>query len=158
MVALLQPRVFTLAYVIRDGKILLIHKKRGFGKGYYNGVGGKVHAGETLEDAAIREFREEVCASPGPLEWRGVLEFYNNGSLEMIVHVFVTGSYTGKLCETEEARPQWFGIDDIPYDKMWADDRHWFPLLLSGQKFYGRFWFRDWKEIENYFVYKLQNP
>ncbi|NPA76287.1 MAG: 8-oxo-dGTP diphosphatase [Candidatus Diapherotrites archaeon] len=154
----LEPRVYTLVYVIQGDKVLLIRKKRGFGEGYYNGPGGKVRWDETLREAAIREFQEELCASPGPLEWRGVLEFYNNNRLEMIVHVFIAESYSGKLCESDEAEPHWFGTDEIPYDNMWRDDRYWFPLLLAGKRFYGRFWFRDWKEIIDYRLYKLENP
>lgn len=30
---------------------------RGFGAGYYNGFGGKVEAGETVQEAALREVR-----------------------------------------------------------------------------------------------------
>ena len=154
----LRPKVYTLVYVIQGDRILLIRKKRGFGEGYFNGPGGKVHVGETLEQGARREFREELCAEPGPLVWRGLLEFYNNDSLEMLVHVFVTDSYSGELCESDEAEPHWFKIDEIPYDSMWADDRYWLPLLLSGHRILGRFWFRNWERIENYEVYKLENP
>jgi 8-oxo-dGTP diphosphatase len=154
----LQPKVYTLVYVVQGDRVLLIHKKRGFGKGYYNGPGGKVREDEDLETGARREFEEELCASPGPLEWRGVLEFYNNGRLEMLVHVFVTDSFEGELCESDEAEPHWFSKDALPLDKMWADDRHWLPLLLAGQKIYGRFWFKDWEKIENYEVYKLEEP
>ncbi len=35
--------------------MLLGEKKRGFGEGYFNGFGGKVEAGETVQQAAIRE-------------------------------------------------------------------------------------------------------
>jgi 8-oxo-dGTP diphosphatase len=157
MAEFLQPKVYTLVYVIRDGRVLLIRKKRGFGEGYLNGPGGKVHVGETIEEAAIREFQEELCATPGPLDWRGILEFYNNGSLEMIVHVFVTDSFSGELCESDEAEPHWYEFDRVPYGQMWQDDQYWFPLLLQGNRFYGRFWFRNWEEIEDYLVYKLEN-
>ncbi len=150
-----EPRVYTLLYVIRDDKVLLIRKKRGFGEGFFNGPGGKVRRGESLEEAARREFIEELCASPGPLQWRGVLEFYNNGNLEMIVHVFVTDSYSGELCESDEAEPHWFPRDAVPYSKMWEDDRYWFPLLLSGKRFYGRFWFENWEKIVRGYVYEL---
>lgn len=156
MADFLRPKVCTLVYVIRDGQILLIRKKRGFGEGFFNGAGGKVHVGETLEDAAVREFSEELCATPGPLEWRGVLEFYNNDRLEMLVHVFVTDSYEGELCESDEAEPHWFPMGSVPYERMWLDDRYWFPLLLAGERFYGRFWFRNWGEIVKYYVYKLE--
>ena len=37
----------TLLFVIQEGRILLIHKKRGFGRGKINGPGGKIESGET---------------------------------------------------------------------------------------------------------------
>ncbi len=43
--------------------------------------------------------------------------------------------------ETEEATPHWTPVDRIPYDRMWADDRTWLPLLLDGKRFKGRFLF-----------------
>ena len=30
-------------------------------------------------------------------------------------------------------RPKWYNVVDLPYDKMWADDRHWLPLVLDGK-------------------------
>lgn len=47
-------KVLTLAFVRRHGEILLGYKKRGFGVGKWNGFGGKVETGETIEDAAKR--------------------------------------------------------------------------------------------------------
>lgn len=44
-----------LAIVNQGGRVLLGEKKRGFGEGYFNGFGGKVEAGETVQQAAIRE-------------------------------------------------------------------------------------------------------
>ena len=49
-----------LLFVIRDGQILLIRKKRGLGQGNINGPGGKLEPGETALEAALRETREEI--------------------------------------------------------------------------------------------------
>ena len=44
--------------------------------------------------------------------------------------------------ETEEMAPQWFEYDSIPYDKMWADDPLWYPVLLqTSASFLGTFHF-----------------
>jgi 8-oxo-dGTP pyrophosphatase MutT (NUDIX family) len=42
------PKVLTLLMVVRDGRVLLGEKKRGFGAGFYNGFGGKVEEGESV--------------------------------------------------------------------------------------------------------------
>ena len=44
----------TLCLLKKDNRILLAMKKRGFGEGKYNGVGGKIENGETPEEAMIR--------------------------------------------------------------------------------------------------------
>jgi len=54
----------TLLYVVKNGKVLLIRKKRGLGAGFFNGVGGKAKPGETPEQAAVREMAERWGQSP----------------------------------------------------------------------------------------------
>ena len=49
-----QNKLYTLAFVLDAGKILLGMKKRGFGVGRWNGFGGKVDPGESIEGAAKR--------------------------------------------------------------------------------------------------------
>lgn len=47
-------KVLTLAFVRESTRILLGLKKRGFGQGLWNGFGGKVQPGETIEAGAVR--------------------------------------------------------------------------------------------------------
>jgi ADP-ribose pyrophosphatase YjhB (NUDIX family) len=56
-------RQCTLVFLIKpsEQKILLAMKKRGFGVGKWNGVGGKLQNDETVKDAAIRETLEEIA-------------------------------------------------------------------------------------------------
>ncbi|ROT75660.1 putative 7,8-dihydro-8-oxoguanine triphosphatase [Penaeus vannamei] len=93
---------------IREGeKILLGYKKRGFGQGRWNGFGGKVEPGETPEQAAIRETKEEagVDLSVGAVEKVGELEFTFEGEdILMHVMVYASGSYQGTPAESEVAR------------------------------------------------------
>ncbi|XP_037783471.1 7,8-dihydro-8-oxoguanine triphosphatase-like [Penaeus monodon] len=56
-------KLLTLMFIREGEKILLGYKKRGFGQGRWNGFGGKVEAGETPEQAAIRETKEEAGAA-----------------------------------------------------------------------------------------------
>ncbi|HEU5121620.1 MAG TPA: NUDIX domain-containing protein, partial [Candidatus Saccharimonadales bacterium] len=57
-------KVCTLLFLKKDNRILLAMKKRGFGAGRYNGIGGKIEAGESVEAALIRECQEEIEVTP----------------------------------------------------------------------------------------------
>ena len=84
-------KLSTLCFLIEDDRILLAMKKRGFGEGKWNGVGGKVNEGETVEAAAIRETEEEigVTATVHDLEPKGILRFRStNEKFNWDVRVF----------------------------------------------------------------------
>jgi 8-oxo-dGTP diphosphatase len=125
----------TLCYLLKDGEVLLAMKKRGFGEGKWNGIGGKLKAGEGFEDAAIRELWEEinVRVTPEDLEPIGVIEFdyRDNPDWHQHSHVFVIRKWQGEPAESEEMRPQWYPIDALPFESMWIDDPHWLPKMLS---------------------------
>ena len=128
--------------VTEDSKILLGMKKRGFGEGRWNGFGGKVEEGESIEEAARRELNEEIGIRSEKMQKRGILEFsFENDPKVLEVHVFGVSKFTGMPQETEEMRPQWFGFDEIPYPQMWSDDEFWLPLFLKGSLFRGAFLF-----------------
>lgn len=128
--------------VINNGNVLLGMKKRGFGEGRWNGFGGKVEEGETIDAAAKREVEEEAGINVTEMGEVGVINFsFAENDKELEVHVFVVTAYTGEPRETEEMRPEWFVPADIPYTDMWPDDEYWLPLLLAGKRFRGRFHF-----------------
>ncbi|MDQ1343896.1 MAG: 8-oxo-dGTP diphosphatase / 2-hydroxy-dATP diphosphatase [Patescibacteria group bacterium] len=133
-------RQSTLIFVMNPKEeILLAMKKRGFGEGKWNGAGGKVEAGETVEAAAVRELREEtgIDVPESKLESVGILHFTFEGKPDwnQDVNVFFVRDYVGPDgIETEEMRPEWFTLDKIPFDDMWADDPYWLPRVLEGDK------------------------
>lgn len=53
--------------------------------------------------------------------------------------MFRVTRFEGEPTETDEMRPQWFELDKIPFEKMWGDDVHWYPLFLRREKFAGMF-------------------
>ena len=113
----------TLLFVIRDGQILLIRKKRGLGAGKINGPGGRMDPEETPRQCAIREVEEELLVTPTGLSRRGELFFQFTDGYSIHVHVFSATDCRGEAKETAEAIPLWTDLDRIPYDEMWADDR-----------------------------------
>lgn len=132
--------VANLVFLTLGDEVLLIHKKTGLGAGKINGPGGKLEAGETALEAAIREVQEELHITPHALEEMGVLHFDFVDGLKLHCTVFRGSGFEGTPTETREAKPEWFPIDELPLDRMWADDRHWLPQMLSGKRFQA--WFR----------------
>ena len=131
-----QPRErANLCFIVKDDRVMLIRKKRGLGAGKINGPGGKLEPGETALAAAIRETQEEIGVTPLHIEERGVLHFQFTDGYSLHCAVFLARDYEGEPIETVEAVPLWFGLDEIPYDELWADDRHWLPQMLAGGRF-----------------------
>ena len=132
----------TLCFLIKDEYILLAMKKRGFGLGKWNGVGGKVNPDEKIEAAALRELEEEimVIGEEKDLESMGMLKFRSeNKELNWDCHIFFLRRWQGEPQESEEMQPKWHLGDQLPFNAMWPDDRYWFPYVLSGKKIEGRF-------------------
>ncbi|MDB6154100.1 MAG: hypothetical protein JWL90_2553 [Chthoniobacteraceae bacterium] len=130
-----------LCFILKDDRLLLIHKKRGLGAGKVNAPGGKLEPGESAYDSAIREAREEVGVTPLGIEPRGELSFQFTDGYSLFCTVFLGNDLIGEPIETDEATPFWADVNALPYDQMWEDDRHWLPLLLEGKSFVGLFVF-----------------
>ncbi len=138
-------------------RVLLGMKKRGFGAGRWNGFGGKVEPGETIQGAAQRELREEASLEAGEVVPIGVLDFSWLGKPDILqVHIFKAVAFKGEPKESDEMRPQWFHIDEIPFGQMWQDDKYWMPLFLKDKKFKGKFVFDDSDSIINHELTELK--
>ena len=146
----------TLLFLVkREGEriteICLAMKKRGFGVGRWNGTGGKVSEGESIEDATIRETEEEIFVTPRNLKKVALLHFtfLHNPDFDQNVHVFITGEWEGEPTESEEMKPAWVPVDNVPYDAMWPDDIFWLPEVLNGNGIEASFTFGPGDTIED---------
>lgn len=136
----------TLCFALRNGEILLAMKKVGFGRGKWNGAGGRVEEGETIWDAMRREMKEEFGITQIELERVAEITFLfpevpREKQLDRIVHVFITRKWEGEPVESREMKPRWFPVKEIPYDEMWSDDYLWLPRVLQGEKITAKFSF-----------------
>lgn len=147
----------TLCLFRKENQILLAMKKRGFGEGKYNGIGGKIEKGETPEEAMIRETKEEISVIPIRYEKVGVIEFdeyYKGNKQNLVFHLYMVYEWEGTPIETEEMSPRWFSINKIPYNQMFPDDKYWLPLVLDGKKIKAYF---DFDEEWNLLSKNIQN-
>ena len=151
----------TLGFLIREDnrkkELLLAMKKKGFGAGKWNGIGGKLDLKKDKDifEMAKRELEEEVGITSKKIEKVAILNFfypylYNPEEKEWQVHVFFVKKWEGRPKESEEMKPKWFKINEIPFDKMWPDDKFWLPRVLEGDKLKAKFVFKPGELIDSY--------
>jgi len=150
----------TLCFPITETHVLLGLKKEGFGAGYYNGFGGKVKEGETIEKATIRELLEEsgLVAEEKNIIHHGVITFYFNKKPRFEVYVYLLQKWTGKPMESEEMKPQWWKLSNLPYNNMWPADKDWIPLVLDEMQIEADVFFDESGKIVEDIVYKKREP
>lgn len=133
---LFMAKIFTLCFIINQDNVLLKKQARNIGAGKWNGSGGKVDEGESIEQACIREVKEETGLKVSNLFYHGTLEYIYDGKSEShLVHLFSTKTFSGTPRSTEEGEVKWFKISDIPYSQMWDADHYWLTAMLNEKKF-----------------------
>ena len=112
------PTVSAAAF--RGSEVLLV--KHGEAASHLTGVyglpGGRLESGESLLDAAVREFEEEtgLLAERDSMKeistvFNGDIQRKSGEILETAWHVFALRNFSGELRETDEASPEWVEID-----------------------------------------------
>jgi len=140
----------TICFLVLKNHVLLGLKKRGFGVGKWNGIGGKRDASDhTITDTARRELKEEIGVEALALTRVATLDFHFETQLDwnQTVSIFLCRDWNGDAQESEEMKPQWFWQESLPYNEMWEDDQHWLPLVLAGRRLKGAFWFNKESKI-----------
>ncbi|AWR95159.1 8-oxo-dGTP diphosphatase [Acidianus brierleyi] len=136
-----------LSIVIKDNEVLMIEKKRGLGKGLLTFPGWKIE-NETSYECALRELEEEVNVKGYDPLYAGRILFKQENGYVISMYVYLIRKFSGVIKETDEAKPFWQRTDDIPYARMWQDDRFWLYKVLSGKIVDCVFTFsNDWSEI-----------
>lgn len=150
-----KPKTVMTLCVLRKGDDLLMGmKKVRFGRGNYNGYGGKVGPGESMEECLIREIKEESGLDLLKFEKRGVMTFELVDSVKE-VHIFEGISWIGEAIESEEMAPIWFHKDDLPFDKMWSSDKFWYPYFFNRDYFEGWLIFDENHQVLDSEIHKI---
>ncbi|MFA6250500.1 MAG: 8-oxo-dGTP diphosphatase [Candidatus Shapirobacteria bacterium] len=152
----MKRRIFTNCFLVRgvaDGRVkevCLAMKKRGFGAGMWNGSGGKLNDGESVDEAAIREVNEELGTRLTKMSKRAEISWYIREEDKLVeCFVYFGEEWDGEPKETEEMAPKWFGVEEIPYDQMWKSDREWLAEVLRGRKIRAKYTYaREGGEVE----------
>jgi 8-oxo-dGTP diphosphatase len=108
-----RPYLAVSAAIFRDGKVLIARRARPPAHGLYTLPGGGVELGETLEQAVIREVREETSLKIEPIElvgFRQAIARDTEGRVErhFVVLPFAARFISGEILLNEElAEAHW---------------------------------------------------
>ena len=100
-------------YLIKDNKVVVTKYKESNKKaGYYEIPGGKIEAGETPEQTAIREMKEETGITIENLKYKGNMTVeYPNRIFDL--DAFLSVEYKGEPQEFEENTSEWIEINEL---------------------------------------------
>ncbi len=128
----------TLCYLEKDDKYLLLHrtKKEGdLNRDKWIGVGGKFEEGESPEECAVREIREETGLVAAPL-YRGIVTFVSDKWQTEYMHLFTATEFSGEMIECDEGELAWVDKDKVTDLPIWQGDRIFLSLLAKEAPFF----------------------
>jgi 8-oxo-dGTP diphosphatase len=151
------PIIATLGYVLSPDrtKVLMIHRNRrpdDAHLGKYNGLGGKLHAGEDIVDCMRREIREEAGIECLHLNLRGTISWpgFGKHGEDWFGFIFLIDRWSGEpLSENAEGTLEWIDIARILELPLWEGDRYFLPLVFGdgSQQFHGVMPYCDGKPL-----------
>lgn len=150
-------KLATLCYIIKDGKTLMIYrnkKENDYHEGKWNGLGGKFEAGESPEDCAIREMKEETGLDVKNPNMKGFITFPNfDGVDDWYVFVFVFHDFEGDLIESPEGHLEWIENDKLIELNLWEGDKIFIPWLFQEKFFSAKFNYENGKFIDHEVIF-----
>jgi len=145
----------SLVYLFKDDRVLMLHrvkKEKDIHKDKWNGLGGKLEPGESPEESAVREIKEESGYDIHSLKFAGHLFFptFDKENNDWSVFVFTSDDFTGiQLENTPEGNLEWIPKSDLLKLNLWEGDRYFLPKLLSYEKFLGKFIYVDGRLVDH---------
>lgn len=149
-----QPEIrsMVLTFICKDDQVALGIKARKIGEGLWNGFGGSVEpTDEDLQEAAVREVKEEVGVDIANPEYRGSIDFHRKGKINR-VHMFTAAEFAGdfEVNAEEISEVKWFAKDNLPWDQMLLGDPYWLPQVLEGKQVSGEVHYsEDWELVKH---------
>jgi 8-oxo-dGTP diphosphatase len=127
----------------KDNLTLMIHrtkKRNDYHGGKWNGLGGKFENGESPEECAIREIKEESGLDVRSPHMHGFITFPNfDGIDDWYVFIFTADKYTGTLIDSPEGRLEWIPNSKVTELNLWEGDRIFLEWLYQDRFFSAKF-------------------
>jgi 8-oxo-dGTP diphosphatase len=128
------PRVGVAALVVRENRVLLLHRINAHGAGSWSPPGGHLEPGENPEQCAIRETKEETNLDIGGLRFLAITnDIFEEEGLHYITIWMRPGVVDGEAvvnAPEEASEIGWFAWDTLP-ENLFLPLHH----LLAGESY-----------------------
>jgi 8-oxo-dGTP diphosphatase len=141
------PILATLGYVFSPDRqrVLMIHRNARLDDahlGKYNGLGGKLEAGEDVVSGLCREIREEAGITCQKVELAGTISWpgFGKSGEDWFGFIFRVLDYLGTPYDSNpEGTLEWIEVKRVSALPLWEGDRFFLPLIfdLAGPQFHG---------------------
>ena len=148
-------KLATLCYVIdkKRNATLMIHrvkKKNDYHLGKWNGLGGKFEIGESPEECAKREIKEESGLILENLNLKGFITFpLFDGNEDWYVFLFTSNEFSGNLIDSSEGNLKWISNDKLTTINLWEGDKYFIPWLFEDKFFSAKFIYKNGQYINH---------
>ena len=138
-------KLATLCYVIdkKKNSTLMIHrvkKENDYHRGKWNGLGGKFEPGESPEECAVREIKEESGLKVKKIKMKGFITFpMFDGKEDWYVFLFIAEEFEGELIDSSEGKLSWIPNNQLTEINLWEGDKYFIPWLFKEKFFSAKF-------------------
>jgi 8-oxo-dGTP diphosphatase len=145
-------RLATLCYVTDGEKTLMLYrnkKENDYHEGKWNGLGGKFESGETPEECAIREIKEESGLTVKDPEMNGFITYpLFDGKDDWYVFLFTINKFEGDLIDSPEGKLEWIPNDKLTELNLWKGDSIFLKWILEKKFFSAKFNYKNGEFID----------
>lgn len=151
------PIIGTLGFILSPDatQTLLVHRigrEDDHHLGKYNGLGGKMRAGEDIATCMRREIHEESGLTCTAMQLRGTINWPNFGPLgeNWLGFIFLITEFAGQpFAANQEGTLAWHAVQELASLPMWPGDRYFLPLVFDAdpRPFHGYMPYEDGRPL-----------
>ena len=132
-------KITSLCYIEQNGKYLMLHrtaKENDENEDKWIGVGGKFEDGESPEECAVREIKEETGLNAHKLDFRGIVTFVSDKWPTEYMHLFTCRDFDGDVIKCDEGELEWIDKNDLLRLNLWEGDKIFLRLIAKKRPFF----------------------
>ena len=129
----------TLIYIERGEEYLMLHrtkKENDCNRDKWIGIGGKFESGESPEECALREAKEETGLTLTSYRYRGIVTFASDRWEPEYMHLFTATGFSGEIIDCDEGVLEWISKKRLASIPKWKGDEIFLRLLDSNAPFF----------------------